>query len=212
MNFANLCGLYRRSKEKFWQYKYVLDRQDITFGCELETVGLSVATASDLLYTNGLRVDHVYADGSLWEEVSHRYYKRVYRKGRVAEVSSPVFRSYEEGKQWLNKACNLLVKEGARVNWTCGGHIHVGHPMLQYPEHYGYDNDTMEDKIYYSDVWEKGHILPGARGRHIGYFRPEMGTIEWRLWSGTLDPEKWLARAIISAAATLDILEVSYVK
>jgi hypothetical protein len=98
-----------------------------TFGIELEIVGLSPRESASALIRAGIEAQaegynhdtrphwKVVADGSLGTR---------YQGGHTAEVVSPILNvtDFEQ----LRKVTNALKSAGARVNATCGTHVHIG--------------------------------------------------------------------------------------
>ncbi len=102
--------------------------QDYTFGCELECFlprGVSHAEAARRLTAEGLDVR-----AESWGHVTRTWWKIVtdgslnnYTRG--AEFVSPVLKG-QEGLGQVEKLCRALTRMGAKVNKTCGLHVHVG--------------------------------------------------------------------------------------
>lgn len=99
-----------------------------TFGVEIEIYGLdqnqaAVALQNAGLYAQVQNYNHGRFDG--WKVVTDGSIVPSGGHGGGCEIVSPILRG-EEGIADLRKACQALSAAGARVNRTCGLHVHVG--------------------------------------------------------------------------------------
>jgi hypothetical protein len=95
-----------------------------TFGIELEIYGPSHSTLINEFRSQGLTLVN--------EEYNHnaRNYWKIVRDGSIAgenssEIVSPVLLGVD-GMEQIKKACIALTKAGAKVNNSCGFHVHFG--------------------------------------------------------------------------------------
>lgn len=99
-----------------------------TFGIEIEVFGIDQNQAARALHDAGLYAqvqsyNHSRFDG--WKIVTDGSIVPSPGYSGGCEVVSPILRG-EEGLADLRKACQALSHAGARVNRTCGLHVHVG--------------------------------------------------------------------------------------
>ena len=98
-----------------------------TYGIELEIVGLSPRESASALIRAGIESQ---AEGyghdtrPYWKVVTDGSLGTRYQGGHTAEVVSPILNvtDFEQ----LRKVTNALKSAGARVNATCGTHVHIG--------------------------------------------------------------------------------------
>lgn len=112
-----------------YEYENVLNGSDVTFGVEIEFVGGNADAIARDLYNEGIcaydrRVRyHAESISGMW---------KLERDGSVSdgsgggEIVSPVLK--DEPSTWRNieKICEIAERHGARVNGSCGGHVHIG--------------------------------------------------------------------------------------
>jgi len=101
-----------------------------TFGIELEIVGITQEAAAAAINATGLvaRVEsYNHARRTWWKVTTDSSVKEVRNGVTVSgcEVVSPVLAG-SEGLAQVEKVCKALEAAGARVNKTCGMHVHVG--------------------------------------------------------------------------------------
>jgi hypothetical protein len=98
----------------------MLTFNDLTFGCELEFVGITRAAAAAAIDAAGVpcREDYGHTTRAHW---------KVVRDASVAggEVVSPILKG-ATGLAALATVCKALTDAGAQVNTSCGFHVHVG--------------------------------------------------------------------------------------
>ena len=98
-----------------------------TFGIELEIVGLSVRQSAQVLVRAGI---DAHAEGynhetrPHWKIVSDGSLRTQYQGRETAEVVSPILNVTDFDQ--LRKVTNALKDAGARVNGSCGTHVHIG--------------------------------------------------------------------------------------
>ena len=90
------------------------------FGIELEVFGISRRDAYDLIYMNGFPDWKTDYDHSICGCDT----PTCSRKCKTAEIVSPILES-EKDLEKVEKMCALLVANGAKVNNSCGFHVHV---------------------------------------------------------------------------------------
>lgn len=95
-----------------------------TFGIELEIYGPSRVTLLSKLRAEGIEVE-----GELYNHTTRNHWKIVtdssIRGENGNEIVSPVLRGLE-GIEQIKKVCIALSKAGAKVNKSCGFHVHIG--------------------------------------------------------------------------------------
>lgn len=96
-----------------------------TFGVELETIGINRDSAINEASNNGLRLE----EQGYNHTDSHEIYKFVHdgslQGENAIECVTPVLSS-KGGFKSLETLCKVLNNNGARVNKSCGTHVHVG--------------------------------------------------------------------------------------
>jgi hypothetical protein len=97
---------------------------DRTFGIEIEAFGCNKDRVARELTNNGIRTNH--------ENYNHqtRDHWKVIHDGSLSgsnsfEVVSPVLQG-QDGLDQLQKVCEVLERLGAKINKTCGLHVHIG--------------------------------------------------------------------------------------
>lgn len=155
-----------------------------SFGVEIEAFGVSRGDLAQALQAAGVPTENesynhaarphwkIVADGSIHGE-------------RAFELVSPVLQG-ETGLQELKKVCEVLSQLGARVNKTCGLHLHFGAVdfTMQTWKNLVYNYASLENTI---DGW----MPESRRGANNNY-------------SGTLRTDSWKAK--INNASTLQKL------
>jgi hypothetical protein len=102
-----------------------------TFGFECEFFGITVPTALNALRSIGLDADfetyHANTVPSGWWKITTdgSVTARGTGMGRGLEMVSPVLRG-EQGLEIASKAVKALLNAGAKVDRTCGLHVHLG--------------------------------------------------------------------------------------
>jgi hypothetical protein len=101
-----------------------MNANDLTFGCEIETIAPDTAVRNDGLrigpYKRGIQVPYLptgwtaEADGSIDNSGG----------GHKCEIVSPILRG-AEGLAQVAQVLRTLEAKGHRVNKTCGTHVHV---------------------------------------------------------------------------------------
>lgn len=113
-----------------YEYENVLNGNTSTFGVELEFVGGNADAIASELYDLGItaapyRLNYHarVSDNSKW---------KLERDGSVSsgsqggEVVSPVLKDTPETWRQIEVICEVAKRHGARVNQSCGGHVHIG--------------------------------------------------------------------------------------
>jgi hypothetical protein len=99
---------------------------DITFGIELECVGLNIQRAANVVSAGGYNCTaegYTHQTMPRWKAVTDGSLSS--RSGGAAEVVSPVLNG-NDGLTEIRTVAKLLREGGARVNESCGMHIHLG--------------------------------------------------------------------------------------
>lgn len=102
---------------------------DITFGIEIECIGLNTSAATQALRTAGVQcVDEGYdhTTRSTWKVVPDG---SLTGRGGTCEVVSPILRG-TDGLTEVRTVMSILRAAGAKVNESCGMHIHIGAEAL----------------------------------------------------------------------------------
>jgi hypothetical protein len=98
-----------------------------TFGIELELVGLTTRQSAQVLMRAGIDAhaeDYNHATRPHWKVVHDASLRTQYQNHATAEVVSPILNVTDFDQ--LRKVTNALKEAGARVNGTCGTHVHIG--------------------------------------------------------------------------------------
>lgn len=98
--------------------------KDVTFGVEIECINVNRYALIDAVQVQGVQIQI--------EGYNHRdndYYYKVLNDGSLvgehsAEIVSPILKG-NDGKNSLKAVCNALEAIGAKVNKSCGLHIHL---------------------------------------------------------------------------------------
>lgn len=123
--------------------------KNISYGIEIEYVGLTVQTVKNILKNNNFLAWNVEDDATLIGEPN---------KASSGEVISPILINNQNNIDELKKVCELIKQKGAIENCSCGGHIHFGNHV--------FNNDLTWIKnfiillLYYEDVltrFSSGH-------------------------------------------------------
>jgi hypothetical protein len=98
-----------------------------TFGIELELVGLTTRQSAQVLVRAGIEAHaETYNHNTRphWKVVHDGSLRTEYQGCATAEVVSPILNvtDFEQ----LRKVTNALKEAGARVNGSCGTHVHIG--------------------------------------------------------------------------------------
>ncbi len=108
----------------------------LTWGTELETTGLGTAEAANVLarffgtarqYRGGIYTKYEVRDqrGRKWACVTDASVTGS-REGHAAEIVTPALDASEEDFELVGQVAQALRRGGAKVDKTCGEHIHVG--------------------------------------------------------------------------------------
>jgi hypothetical protein len=197
-----------------------------TFGIELEIVGLTTRQSAQVLMRAGIDArDEGYNHNTRphWKVVTDGSLGTNYQNGATAEIVSPILNvtDFEQ----LRKVTNALKDAGARVNQTCGTHVHIGGFDLSADKvlrgaHYWNLVQHMTDELIApsrrnSPRWAKrlndGDMALIERGQFSSLDRyrafnvtpiDRIGTIEFRQHQGTLNASKLWAWADYCQAVT----------
>lgn len=193
-----------------------------TFGIEFECVGIDPRTASRALAGAGLdsrAESYNHQTVNYWKAVTDGSLRNRLNAG-TAEVVSPVLQvsDFEQ----VRIATNALKNAGARVNISCGTHVHIGgfdlnpHKVYRAGLYYNMAWDFTTQLVTASRVagnWAKRlndeelDLIKSGRFDAINRYRAmnvtpisRQSTIEFRLHQGTLNATKILAWADYSQA------------
>ena len=113
-----------------YEYENVLKGNTSTFGVELEFVGGDAEDIARELYDLGItaapyRLNYhaTVSDNTKW---------KLERDGSVSsgsqggELVSPILKDTPETWRQIEVICEVAKRHGARVNHSCGGHVHIG--------------------------------------------------------------------------------------
>ena len=113
-----------------YEYENVLNGNTSTFGVELEFVGGNADAIASELYDLGITAApyrlgyHArVSDNSKW---------KLERDGSVSsgsqggELVSPILKDTPETWRQIQAICEVAKRHGARINQSCGGHVHIG--------------------------------------------------------------------------------------
>jgi hypothetical protein len=115
--------------EQEYEYDNVLNGSDITFGLELEFVGGNADAIARELYNQGICA---YDERVRYHAPSVAGKWKLERDGSVSdssgggEIVSPVLRDTPETWRNLEIICEVAKRHGARIDYRCGGHVHIG--------------------------------------------------------------------------------------
>lgn len=127
--FNNLYELARDGSNVEYQYENVLGGSENTFGIEIEFTGADLNTVARELHAAGLVPSSTY---NRYHDSRVQGMWAIEKDGSVSsgdiggEVISPVLRDTPETWQQLEKVCEIVRRNGGRVDMRCGGHVHVG--------------------------------------------------------------------------------------
>lgn len=113
-----------------YEYENVLNGNTSTFGVELEFVGGNADAIARELYDLGITAAP-YRLG-YHARVSDNTKWKLERDGSVSsgsqggELVSPVLKDTPETWRQIEIICEVAKRHGARVNQSCGGHVHIG--------------------------------------------------------------------------------------
>ncbi len=98
--------------------------KDVTFGVEIECINVDRYALMNIVRSNGVQIQ---TEGYNHRDNDH-YYKIVHDGSLIGdnscEIVSPILKG-KEGKNSLKAVCNALVEIGAKINKSCGLHVHL---------------------------------------------------------------------------------------
>lgn len=177
-----------------------------TFGVELEMIGLGIADVNALFRKNKIKCSIEYGgygNDDFFTKWAIKTDSSIKHQGKSCEVSSPILKG-AKGLRTLAKVCQLLVDNGARVNKSCGLHVHVGGR--------GLSNKAIRTIVSRYSDWEDeiDSVMPMARRgnkntyaksmkqydeeKYSRYYKinllalEDYGTLEFRHHHGSVDP------------------------
>lgn len=155
-----------------YEYENVLNGNTSTFGVELEFVGGNADAIARELYDLGItaapyrlnyhaRVN----DNSKW---------KLERDGSVSsgsqggELVSPVLKDTPETWRQIEIICEVAKRHGARVNQSCGGHVHIGMNKL--------DTARQRWRRFFKIIENYEEYLYKAAGGDLGHIRSNVSS------------------------------------
>lgn len=111
------------------EHRVANPRFSYTFGVEIETYGSNIEYFKTLANDRGLEVyDHLFNYGGCHTDI--QMFKLVpdgsISGANPAECVTPALKGNKTGFDSLKDCCTSLVEAGARVNISCGLHVHIG--------------------------------------------------------------------------------------
>jgi hypothetical protein len=100
-------------------------KHNFTFGIEIECVGLSTSRAQQALIAAGVRCENYGYDHTTRPEWKVTTDSSLNSRNGSAEVVSPVLQ-HNDGLNEVRSVMKILRDAGARVNSSCGMHVHFG--------------------------------------------------------------------------------------
>jgi hypothetical protein len=206
------------------------------FGIEAEFYNITPSQAVAALQAVGIRVSfegYTHAVTSDWKIVTDGSVTgRNTGQGTGLELVSPILKG-EEGLLELEKALNALDGAGAKVNTTCGLHVHVDTAGMNNVQRKNFFNsyvrnqELMDRLVSQSRRNNRNYTMPyspsqvdvyaecaaNGRGGNNRYFTvntcslPKYGTLEFRQHQGTLNGKKVVAwvQMLLAIAKTASV-------
>jgi hypothetical protein len=206
------------------------------FGVEAEFYNITPSQAVAALQAVGIRVSfegYTHAVTSDWKIVTDGSVTgRNTGQGTGLELVSPILKG-EEGLLELEKALNALDGAGAKVNTTCGLHVHVDTAGMNNVQRKNFFNsyvrnqELMDRLVSQSRRNNRNYTMPYSasqadvyaecaatgRGGNNRYFTvnvnslPKYGTLEFRQHQGTLNGKKVVAwvQMLLAIAKTASV-------
>ena len=117
-----------------YEYENVLNGNTSTFGVELEFVGGNADAIARELYDLGITAApyrlgyHArVSDNTKWKLERD---SSVSSGSQGGEIVSPILKDTPETWRQIEVICEVAKRHGARVNQSCGGHVHIGMQKL----------------------------------------------------------------------------------
>lgn len=151
-----------------YEYENVLNGNDVTFGIELEFVGGDANAIARELHREGICA---YDERVRYHAPSVPGKWKLERDGTVSvgsgggEIVSPVLKDTPETWRDIEKICEVAKRHGARIDYRCGGHVHIGMEPLdtarQRWRRFFKVMSGYEECIYRAAGGDEGHIRTG---------------------------------------------------
>jgi len=135
---------------------------NLTFGCELEFVGITLKKLKEVIVCSGM--GHLFFDWRIKKDGSVLIEKKD-KSGKVSVISrgaecvSPILEDTKKSWEDLDTLCSFIRILGGRANASCGGHIHFGKDVL------GFDTKAWET---FFTIWREVepimYIITNRRG------------------------------------------------
>jgi hypothetical protein len=134
-----------------------IDVNEMTFGVEIECclpIGVRIQVGG---YHSGIQVEGLPAGWTAQHDSS----LRAPRAHRGVEIVSPILKG-ADGLRQIKQVCDWLASKGAKVNPSCGLHVHVG---------WGGDEDALKRLVHYVANFEKAiYASTGTKARENGHY------------------------------------------
>ena len=160
-----------------YEYENVLNGNTSTFGVELEFVGGNADAIASELYDLGITAVpyrlgyHArVSDNSKW---------KLERDGSVSsgsqggELVSPILKDTPETWRQIEAICEVAKRHGARINQSCGGHVHIGMNKL--------DTARQRWRRFFKIVENYEECLYKAAGGDLGRIRSNASSYQLAL-------------------------------
>ena len=172
-----------------YEYENVLNGNTSTFGVELEFVGGNADAIASELYDLGITAApyrlgyHArVSDNSKW---------KLERDGSVSsgsqggELVSPILKDTPETWRQIEAICEVAKRHGARINQSCGGHVHIGMNKLdtarQRWRRFFKIVENYEECLYKAAGGDLGQIRSNASSYQLALVKELQKLIEWLL-------------------------------
>ena len=172
-----------------YEYENVLNGNTSTFGVELEFVGGNADAIASELYDLGITAVpyrlgyHArVSDNSKW---------KLERDGIVSsgsqggELVSPILKDTPETWRQIEAICEVAKRHGARINQSCGGHVHIGMNKLdtarQRWRRFFKIVENYEECLYKAAGGDLGRIRSNASSYQLALVKELQKLIEWLL-------------------------------
>ena len=155
-----------------YEYENVLNGNTSTFGVELEFVGGNADAIARELYDLGITAAPYRLN--YHARVSDNTKWKLERDGSVSsgrqggELVSPVLKDTPETWRQIEVICEVAKRHGARVNQSCGGHVHIGMKKL--------DTARQRWRRFFKMVENYEECLYRAAGGDLGRVRSNTST------------------------------------
>lgn len=150
-----------------YEYENVLNGNTSTFGVELEFVGGNADAIARELYDLGITAApyrlgyHArVSDNTKWKLERD---SSVSSGSQGGELVSPILKDTPETWRQIEVICEVAKRHGARVNQSCGGHVHIGMQKL--------DTARQRWRRFFKMIENYEECLYRAAGGDLGHIR-----------------------------------------